>query len=179
MAKGPRKRNFTPSSRRRLSVSDGSRVSPGSECETETVAALKGELDEARQRLSEALEQQTATSEVLVVISSSPGELEPVFHSILANATRICEAYLGSMVLCEGDSYRIVALHGAPRAYAEQRRREPVVKRGPGTMLDQIAKTKQPVHILISQRTENYRPHLLNSPERGLYLWYRCSRTTR
>src|SRR4029450_8771098 len=72
-----------------------------------------------RSELTEALERQTATSEVLQVISSSPGTLEPVFESILANATRICEAAFGSMLLVEGDEFRRVALHNAPQAFAE------------------------------------------------------------
>src|SRR5262249_7996182 len=79
-------------------------------------------LKELRQRtndLSEALERQTAPSEVLQVISSSPGTLEPVFETILANATRICEAAFGSMLLVEGDEFRRVALHNAPREFAE------------------------------------------------------------
>src|SRR5262249_27914331 len=74
---------------------------------------------QARTRdLSESLEQQTATSEVLQVISSSPGELEPVFQAMLANAVRICGASYGAMWLREGDAFRVAARHGAlPAAY--------------------------------------------------------------
>src|SRR5262249_264016 len=61
--------------------------------------------------LSEALEQQTATSEVLQVISSSPGELEPVFQTMLQNAARHCEAKFGTLYLCEGEALRIVAAY--------------------------------------------------------------------
>ena len=95
-------------------------------------------LNELRQRtddLSEALEQQTATSEVLQVVSSSPGELEPVFQTMLESATRICEAKFGSMYLREGDAFRIVAMHNAPPAFAEARRLQPLVRPGPATGL--------------------------------------------
>src|SRR5262249_9148522 len=88
-------------------------------------------LNELRQRtedLSEALEQQTATSQVLQVISSSPGELEPVFQAMLENATRLCEAKFGAMYLSEGSSFRIVAMHNIPPAFAEFRRRNPVFR---------------------------------------------------
>ena len=82
-------------------------------------------LNELRQRtddLSEALEQQTATSEVLRVISSSPGELEPVFEAMLANAVRICEAKFGTLYLREGDGFRTVATAQCRRsAYVEAR----------------------------------------------------------
>src|SRR5260370_5785980 len=78
-----------------------------------------------RRELSEALEQQTATSEVLGVISRSPGELEPVFQTMLANATRICEAKFGKLFLYDRDSFRVTAQHNAPPAFLEQRRREP------------------------------------------------------
>src|SRR5262249_5061022 len=73
-------------------------------------------LDEVQARtreLSEALEQQTATSEVLSVISSSPGELEPVFEALLANAIQLCSAKFGNLWLHEEDAFRTVALHGA------------------------------------------------------------------
>ena len=103
-------------------------------------------LNELRQRtddLSESLEQQTATSEVLQVISSSPGELEPVFQAMLENATRICEADLGTMALYEDGGFRHVALHGAPPAYAELRQREPVVRPHPEAPLGRLARTKQ------------------------------------
>ena len=85
------------------------------------------ELAEAREHLSEALDQQTATSEILRVISSSPGELQPVFEAMLANATRICEATFGVLYLFEGDAFRAVALHGPP-AFVEARRRNPVLR---------------------------------------------------
>ena len=95
-------------------------------------------LNELRQRtndLSESLEQQTATSEVLKVISSSPGELEPVFSAMLENATRICNAELGTMELLEGDGFRAVASHGVPAAYMEFRRQNPLIQPGPQTAL--------------------------------------------
>ena len=87
-------------------------------------------LNELRQRtddLSEALEQQTATSEVLKVISSSPGELDPVFESLLANAVRICEAKFGNLALYDGRDMRMAAMHNAPQAYDALRRDDPVI----------------------------------------------------
>jgi two-component system, NtrC family, sensor kinase len=95
----------------------------------------------------EALEQQTATADILKVISSSPGDLEPVFKEMLENATRICEAHFGNLWLCEGDAFRLGALHGAPAAFAEARWREPLIHPGPGTGLDRVARTKRQVHI--------------------------------
>jgi two-component system, NtrC family, sensor kinase len=92
---------------------------------------LFDEVQARTRELTESLEQQTATAEVLRVISSSPGELEPVFQAILENATRICEADLGTMAFYEDGGFRHVALHGAPPAYAELRQREPVVRPHP------------------------------------------------
>jgi len=102
---------------------------------------------ELERRLAEALEQQTATSEVLQVISSSPGELEPVFKAMLANAVRICEAKFGSLLLYDDRGFRVVALHGAPPAYVKLRQREPFIRPHPEHPLGRIANTKQLVHV--------------------------------
>ena len=88
-------------------------------------ARLFDEVQARTRELTESLEQQTATSEVLQVISSSPGELEPVFQAMLANATRICEAKFGNLIRLRRRAFRNVALHGAPPAFAEERRRGP------------------------------------------------------
>ena len=110
---------------------------------------LEKKLDARTRELGEALEQQTATSEVLHVISSSPGELEPVFRSMLENATRICQAKCGNLYLREGNSFRAVARHGAPAAYAELRQREPVIdmRDHPHIPLACVARTKEVLHI--------------------------------
>jgi two-component system, NtrC family, sensor kinase len=116
-------------------------------------------LNELRQRtddLSESLEQQTATSDVLKVISSSPGELEPVFNAMLENAVRICEAKFGTMFLREGDAFRTVALHNAPPAYAELRRRNPVIHPHPKSALSRLIATRQVVHIADIRLDQGY-----------------------
>jgi hypothetical protein len=82
-------------------------------------ADLEHQLEKYRRELAEAREQQAATAEVLRVISSSPGELEPVFQAMLANAVRICEAKFGTLYLREGDAFRAAALHNAPPAFVE------------------------------------------------------------
>ncbi len=95
----------------------------------------------------EALEQQTATSEVLKVISSTPGKLEPVFDAMLENATRLCEAKFGVLWLHEDGAFRAVALHNAPPAFADERRRVPVIRPLPGHNFDRLARTKSVVHV--------------------------------
>jgi len=81
---------------------------------------LKKENATLRRELAEALERQTATSEVLQVISSTPGDLEPVFQSLLENATRVCGAEFGTMNLLEGGAVRRVANYNVPLAYADE-----------------------------------------------------------
>src|SRR5262245_59089074 len=106
--------------------------------------------------LSESLEQQTATSEVLKVISGSQGELEPVFNAMLENAVRICGAKFGNLMLSEADALRTVALYGAPPEYAEARRREPITRHRPGTALGQVLATKRPAQIADVQAESAY-----------------------
>jgi adenylate cyclase len=108
----------------------------------EQVAALTREL-------KESLEQQTATSEVLKVISSSPSELKPVFEAILENATRICEAKFGNLFLYADNSFRIAAQKNAPPAYAERWRQRPVLVVGdnPHNPLDRLAASKSVIDM--------------------------------
>src|SRR5262249_16584156 len=93
----------------------------------ENVRLFEAEQQRTRE-LTESLERQTATSEVLRVISSSPSDLDPVFQAILVNATRICEANFGSLNLYDGDAFPVAAMHNVPDAFAELPRREPVFK---------------------------------------------------
>ena len=112
----------------------------------ENVRMFEAEQQRTRE-LAESLEQQTATSEVLRVISSSPGELEAVFDSMLANAVRICEAKFGFMNRYEGDRWRVAAVHGALPAYTEYLQQQGYKRPGPETVVARIAGTKQTVHI--------------------------------
>jgi GAF domain-containing protein len=107
-------------------------------------------LNKLRQRtedLSESLEQQTATTEVLKVISSSSGELEPVFQAMLENAVRICEAKFGSLFRFDGNMFRVAAQAGTPLELAEYRERRGSFQPGPDTpFLDRVMRTKQVSH---------------------------------
>ncbi|MEA3109235.1 MAG: hypothetical protein QOI88_3840 [Gammaproteobacteria bacterium] len=102
---------------------------------------------QARTRdLTESLQQQTATSEVLRVISSSSGELQPVFKVMLDNALKLCEASYGNMLLSSGDGLEAAELHNSPPAFAELFKRGPLVP-PPGTALGRVIATKKVVHI--------------------------------
>ena len=99
--------------------------------------------------MRKSLEQQAATSEVLKVISSSPGDLEPVFGAILENATRICDAKFGNLFLYADNSFRLAAQRNAPPAYAERWRQRPVIVVGdnPHNPLDRLAASKSVIDI--------------------------------
>ena len=113
----------------------------------------------ARER-DEALEQLAATSEMLQVISRSPGELEPVFEAMLANAARICEARFAILYLHDGNAFRAVAAtHDAPPAYVESRKRDPAIRPAPDAPLGRVASTKQIVHIADLSKLQSYIEH--------------------
>src|SRR5262249_26630214 len=124
-------------------------------------------LNELRQRtddLTESLEQQTGTAEVLKVISSSPGKLEPVFESLLANAKRLCSAQFGNLWLREGDAFRTVAMHGATPEYTEARRRAPLTRPAADTGLGRVLKTKQIVQIPDIREVPGYAANPVQAP---------------
>jgi signal transduction histidine kinase len=122
-------------------------------CRREVAEAQK-HLSEARGHLSEALEQQTATSEVLRVISSSPGELQPVFNAMLANALRICEAKFGMLQRYRDGAFVVEVMVGAPPALVEALLHKPF--RPPsGNPLDRMMRSKTPVHTVDAAAEQN------------------------
>ena len=137
-------------------------------------------LNELRQRtddlskrttdLTESLEQQTATSEVLQVISSSPGDLESVFASMLERAVRICDARFGNIYRWQDGALHLIATHNTPPALAEARRRFPLVPRRV-PQIDRMVTTKSPNHIIDAATTSEYiertDPGLIDAVELG------------
>jgi class 3 adenylate cyclase/putative methionine-R-sulfoxide reductase with GAF domain len=121
-----------------------------------SIIGQEREIARLTRELHETLEQQTATSEVLSVISSSPGELEPVFQAMLENATRICEAKFGILMLREGDGFRSVAIEGAPEAYAAAMTHNPLIPPRAGSGLVTLAQTKRPVQLADLQAEPSY-----------------------
>jgi GAF domain-containing protein len=115
-------------------------------------------LNELRQRtsdLTEALEQQTATSEVLQVISSSPGDLEPVFATMLEKAARLCDATFGNIYLWDGEFFNFVAAHNTPPAFLEVRRRLRL-RFGPKDPVGRMLTNKNVVHIADLAEEQDY-----------------------
>src|SRR5215211_6673557 len=129
-----------------------------------SAADLQEQLDRRTRELAEALEQQTATSEVLRVISSSSGELAPVFESLLASAKHLCGAEFGIILLREGDAFRTVALHGATAEYTEARWRAPFFRPAADTGLGRVLKTKQVGQIADVQAVAGYVDNPVQAP---------------
>jgi signal transduction histidine kinase len=123
----------------------------------DSYADLEKKVEVRTHELSEALEQQTATSDVLKVISSSHGNLEPVFNAMLANATRICEATYGNLFLRDGAKFRAVAVH-SKETYADFWRQNPEIdsRDHPQIPLSRVVKTGQVVHIPDLRTDESY-----------------------
>jgi signal transduction histidine kinase len=120
----------------------------------------------------EALERERATADVLRVISSSPGDLRPVFQEILDNATRICEAEFGTLLLREGDAFRGVETHGVPAGYAEWHERQDVIdlREHPDIPIARLARTKEIIHIYDLMTDRSYvarNPRLVALVESG------------
>jgi two-component system, NtrC family, sensor kinase len=144
-----RRRKTTKPKHRKVPTTARGRVSSAADLQNQLDQRTR-ELAEARKLLADALEQQTATAGVLKVISSTPGDLEPVFATMLANATRLCEANFGSLYLRERGAFRIAAMHNAPPAYESLGRSEPVMDSAhPASqaLLGRVARTKETFQI--------------------------------
>jgi GAF domain-containing protein/DNA-binding response OmpR family regulator/HAMP domain-containing protein len=136
----------------------------------ESYANLEQKVEVRTRELSESLEQQTATSEVLHVISSSPGDLQPVFDAMLANAARLCQAQFGNLLLTEGDAFRIGAMYNMPPAFAEHFQRERVFRPGPLAPASRAAATRDFVHIIDIREDPAYKagdPPVVAVADRG------------
>ena len=114
------------------------------------------EVARLRRELNEALEQQAATSEVLQIISSAPGDLQLVFETMLAEAVRICDANFGNIFRRESEGMRLVARHNTPPAFAEYRRRSPHTRLVPETLLGRMSAIKAVLHVADMAADQGY-----------------------
>ena len=124
---------------------------------------------ERTRELTESLEQQTATSEVLEVISSSPGDLQPVFAIMLENAVRICDAKFGNIYRWDGEAVHLFAAHNTPPAFAEARRRSPL-RPDLKTPFGRMIATKTVIHVADTMAERAYieqRPAFVEAVELG------------
>ena len=122
----------------------------------ESYADLENKVEQRTAELTETLQHQTATSEVLQVISRSPGELTPVFQTILASATNICDAQFGLLLLYEDKGFRCASTFNLPPAFAETFLRNPVIKPPPSDPLGRLALTRQFVHVADVRQEPDY-----------------------
>jgi two-component system NtrC family sensor kinase len=120
----------------------------------ENVRLFEAEQKRSRE-LSESLEQQTATSEVLSVISSSPGDLQPVFEAMLENAVRICDAKFGNIYRWDGEALRLVAGHNTPPALVEARRHTPL-RPATNDPIGRMIKTQTVIHVPDAREEQAY-----------------------
>jgi two-component system, NtrC family, sensor kinase len=136
---------------------------------TPTTADLQEQVSALTRELAETREQQTATSEVLQIISSSPGELVPAFKAMLANAVRLFDAKFGALFLREGDAVRAVATHDMPPAYAEAFHRRGLFRPATGTPLWDVIRTKQvqEADLAATQAYTERHPAVVDSVELG------------
>jgi two-component system, NtrC family, sensor kinase len=125
-------------------------------CGTSSPPSHEADLTQLRRELNEAREQQTATSEVLQVISSSPGDLEPVFAAMLKNAVRVCNASFGNIYRWDGEVFSLLATYNTPPAFVEYRKHSPSVSADPGSAFGRIVATKTTVHIHDARTLEAY-----------------------
>ena len=150
---------------RRKTTAPKRRAAPAAKPDRARAGGLQEQLERRTRELSEALEQQTATAEILNVISKSPGDLEPVFNAVLDNATRLCEANFGILYRFEDGAFWVTALRGAPRAFAAFQRSGPI-RPGPANALGRVASSRQPVHIVDVTAAPSYKsgdPYVVKS----------------
>jgi hypothetical protein len=121
----------------------------------EQVSTLTNELARRTADLTESLAQQTATAEVLKVISSSPGDLQPVFEAMLEKAVRICDAKFGNIYARDGKVFRLLATHNTPPSLAEHRRRSPI-RSSPTTLFGRMMTAKAVVHVVNLPAEKSY-----------------------
>lgn len=110
-------------------------------------ARLFSEIESRNRDVSEALQQQTAMSDVLNVISRSVGQTEPVFEAILESAARLCEASFANLALCEGDGLRHAAMLGSTPEWEAYRREHPILRPLPSSAIGRVLATRMPVHV--------------------------------
>src|SRR5262245_56621626 len=154
----PTRRNLSRNGEKSRTAITGLR-STGTKARTH-VHRLRVENADLKKKLAEALEQQRATSDVLRVISSTPGELEPVFQAMLASAMQTCEAKFGLLYRIEGDSARIISKLGIPPALAEYLKRgphrPPLNRVSPLTPIGRLIQSRQLVHVAYYRTDQSY-----------------------
>jgi two-component system NtrC family sensor kinase len=143
--------------KRRKSLARGRRPAPANVRRRRSLTRSKeAEVERLSQELKEAHERETAATEVLRVISSSPGAIEPVFKHMLDSAVRICDAKFGNIYLVERDTVRLVATHNTPPAFVEFRRHTPP-STDPKTPSGRLLRTREVVHIVDLAAEQSYR----------------------